>query len=216
MALPANEPFTGSDATAVASLANWTNVDDPGYEIVSNQAKPNSGTYSADRWSADIFNDDQYAEASVTALAANAYCGVAVRCASDAATYYAWSSNSNDGAYFEKVIADSTWALAAKSTVWDVNDVCRLEASGTTITPLINGAEKDPPGAVTDGSISSGWAGIGGYGDDASYIDNWEGGNLAAGGGVIGQFASVAWANVGQIAGVAEASIAAVAGVKAN
>ena len=38
----------------------------------------------------------------------------------------------------------------------------------------------------------------------------------AAAGGVIGQFAGVAWASVGQFATVAEASIDQIAGVKAN
>jgi len=218
MALPATDTFTGTTGTQLTTYsANWT-LCLGDFDIQSNALSADASGNNGAGWNADAFNDDQYAEATFAAVFQFVYLGVAVRCdvGTPDDTFYLFYSDSTDGSYLEKIVNGAETQLGNKGATFAVNDVIRIEASGTTITPIKNGGTLNPPNAQTDASISSGAAGVSGY-DDSAFIriDNWEGGNLG-GGGVIGQIAGVAWASVGQLATVAEASISQVAGVVAN
>lgn len=184
MALPATDAFTAADGTALTTYsANWTNNGST-FSITSNALRCSSSSEGAAHWNADTFGNDQYATATVTAITSFAYIGVSVRCHASATTFYGFESNSNDASYLFKYVAGVSTTLGSTGAVFTVTDVLRLEASGTTITPKVDGATLNPPGAQTDSSISSGYAGVVGAGNDSgSRIDNWEGGNLGGGGG---------------------------------
>jgi len=219
--LPATDNFTGSNGDALdVYSANWTCNDggsgDDEVEIQSNAAAAadSSSDEGAQHWNADAFNADQYSEATVVSLSAAELIGVACRCASGStATFYGWYSDSGVSYLFE--VSAGAWSqIGTDGTAFGATDVVRIEAEGTTITGKINGGT-DKSG--TNGNISSGSAGLCAYGPSTSArVDNWEGGNLGAAGGVIGQIAGVVWTSVGQLATVAEASISQVAGVVAN
>ncbi len=61
-------------------------------------------------------------------------------------------------------------------------DTIEIRAVGTTIEGFVNGSSR---GSVTDATIASGSAGIGGLGSNSSVLDDWEGGNTGAGGGKV-------------------------------
>lgn len=182
MALPATENFTGSNGDQVSTLANWTANSSPDLDIQSNAAQTDKGSDEcADHWDADAFNNDQYAEATVTALANGIFIGVGVRSDTGGAlTNYGWYGTPDQGSQLFKNVSGVWTQIGSTGGNFSVNDVIRLEVNGTTLTPKINGSTEDPPGAQTDSSISSGSAGIAGWDDGASQLDNWEGGNLAA------------------------------------
>jgi hypothetical protein len=181
-ALPATDAFTGTNGTALTTYSsNWTNNAGV-FAIQSNSVHANSaGTECGAHWNADTFNNNQYGQCVYVAEDTDTYAiGPAVRCAASGATYYGFYS-STTASYLFKMVS-GTWAqLGSDGASWTINDVARLEVSGTTLTPTINGSTLSPPGAQTDSSIASGYAGITGYSNStASRIDNWEGGNLGA------------------------------------
>lgn len=178
MALPAIDLFTGTDWTELSLYsANWTN------NTGSAQIRNNSvlGAISTDywayHWNADVFNDNQYSQVVLNASVAWSYSGVSVRNDVSAATYYRFVADSA-GTILEKSILGVLTQLGNTGAAIVVSDIIRIEAEGTTIRPIINGTIQNPPGAITDSSISSGSAGIAGYSDGETYIDTWEGGNI--------------------------------------
>lgn len=188
MALPATDNFTGTNGQALdVYSANWTcNDGGTGHdelEIQSNAAAPDDAgkDEGAQHWSADAFDADQYSEATIVADDQAISCiGVAVRCAAGSTLSFYGFYHGYQEAWLFKVIGGSWTQLGNATDGFDVNDLMRLEADGTTITPMINGTEEDPPGAQTDESLSSGSAGLCAYGTNANHrLDNWEGGNLA-------------------------------------
>lgn len=177
MTLPASDAFTGSNWAALS--ASWTmKVGD--LVIYSNGVIPNrAGEESAARWNADTFDNDQYSQVTYVAeTAADVAIGVAARMATAAAiTYYGWYA-STAASYLFKVVA-STWTqLGSDGASPAVNDVMRLEISGTTVTPKLNGTTADI-GAQSDSAIASGAAGLASFNSSTgARIDNWAGGNL--------------------------------------
>ena len=162
MALPASDNFNRTDALSLGS--NWTSIYAPnggGGQIVSNAA----GAYEIPDvgiiWNADTFDDDHYAEGTVSGSpGAGGATGLCVRGSSSG--YYAYYSFSG-GSYLIRVDADDTVTqLGSTGDAWSDGDTVRLEADGTTITPMINGSEDTSIGAQTDSTYSSGSAGIGG------------------------------------------------------
>jgi hypothetical protein len=186
MALPASDAFTDVNGTQLtAHSASWTlNFED--FDIQSNALAPDAPSGYVDalaHWNADAFNNDQYAQAVfVSAGSADRCAGVAVRVAAASTdTGYLWYSATAVGSasYLGKYVAGSWTQLGSNGAKWSNGDTCRLEASGTTITPKINGSTLNPPNAQTDSAIASGYAGVSGYGDSTTNkIDDWEGGNL--------------------------------------
>ena len=186
MALPATDGFAAANGTALTTYsASWTNNGST-FAIFSNALRCSNAAEGAAHWNADTFSNDQYATATVVAITNVSYIGVSVRCHATATTFYGFEANSNDASYLFKYVAGVSTQLGSTGAVFTVTDVLRLEASGTTITPKVDGSTLNPPGAQTDSSISSGFAGVVGAGSDTgSRIDNWEGGNLGGGGGIV-------------------------------
>ena len=187
-ALPATDTFTlggAVDQALTVYSANWTANNgallvSAGTDDVSSNT---TSTETAAHWNADTFADDQYAQGTITAAGASSLIGVAVRCAASANTYYGFYGY-NGASYLFSVKA-GVWAqLGSDGGAFEVGDVIRLEVSGNTLTPKINGSTTGTPGQQTDSSspIASGYAGLCGY--DLSVnnrIDNWQGGNLSTG-----------------------------------
>jgi hypothetical protein len=188
MALPATDTFTtDTDQTLPNYSSNWTQNNGT-CNVLSVTDDWESGALVdwLAHWNADTFDDDQYAEGEFSAVTdeRETYTGVSVRVATSAVTGYT-QEGSGDRAgeackYLGKLVAGSWTTLGSNNdTGYDVNDVLRLEAHGTTLTPLLNGTEDTDLGAQTDSAITSGSAGLCAWGAETSIrMDNWEGGNL--------------------------------------
>ena len=181
-ALPATDAFTAANGTALTVYsANWSNVQGA-FAINTNAVHCNDSSDSSARWNADTFNNDQYSQATVAAITSGTYIGVSVRNSNSAANWYTFVGDGGDGSYLEKH-APGTTQLGSKGAVFSTTQVVRLEASGSTITPKINAVTLNPPGAQTDSTYASGYAGVSGAGTSTgSRVDSWEGGNLAGAG----------------------------------
>lgn len=178
MALPATDNFNRTDG---GLGSNWTAAYGA-LAILSNQVRPNNvGDEAGLYWNADTFAADQYSQATYAVAGANDAIGVAVRMSGSGATanyYMAYC----DGAtlYLGKVI-NGVWSqIGATDSGWAAGDLIRLEVEGTTLRVKRGSTTRL---TATDSSISSGSAGLAGYNAfSAGRIDNWEGGNLSAGG----------------------------------
>ena len=185
MALPATDNFNGTTGDALTTYSsNWT-INDGGFDIQSSAVAPDAagGDHCA-HWNADTFDDDQYSEITRVAVGTTWF-GVTVRASTSAAdTFYIYRASSS-AKELNRVLVGARITLASDATGVSVNDVQRIEAEGTTITPMLNGSEDTGVGAQTDSSISSGAAGIGGFGNSTTTRgDDWEGGDLGGGGGL--------------------------------
>lgn len=198
MSLPRLEPFTVANGqfiqvqppTYTPAIPGWAYLPNVGgwltaFAISSNQiynSNASVGTAAVD--TLNTYNNDQYAQI-VYKNTGTGYIGVAVRC--DTADLngtvsaahkqcYLFECTAGDR-YFSKKVAGTETQLADDGGSPSVNDILRLEASGTTITAKINGTTIF---TVTDSALSSGSAGIFAEGNDITSLgDNWEGGNLA-------------------------------------
>ena len=185
-ALPATDAFTAANGTDLTTYsANWT-YNTGAMQINTNAVAPNTGgNQSMAHWNADAFADDQYSELTVAAITSAVYIGPAVRCSVALIVGYYIEVDSADGMYLFKQIAAVETQLGSKTAVVVANDVLRLTATGTTISPKKNGASTGTPGDQTDASIASGSAGINGYdAGTGSRMDTWTGNNVSAAGAV--------------------------------
>jgi hypothetical protein len=175
MALPATDNFTNSNGTALTShSASWT-ANTGAFDIQSNTCQTNTPTSEGmAHWNADAFSDNQYAKGTIADVSSFRYIGPGVRIHASAHTGYEYASDSGDASYFGKFIAGS-YTQFASSGVFSTSEVIKITAEGTTITAYIDDAQQHQQ---TDSAISSGSAGISGYGDGQTRIDDWEGGDL--------------------------------------
>ncbi len=185
-ALPATDAFTAANGTALTTYStNWA-LNSGNFAINTNAVHPNQTTAECGaRWTADVFGNDQYSQGRLANLTTTGQTvGVAVRMAtSGAASYYGYyADGSGSGKTFLFKMVSGTWTqLGSLGAALSANDVLRLEVSGTTLTPKVNGATQSPPGAQSDSALSSGAGGLSGYSVSTSMrLDDWEGGNLAA------------------------------------
>ena len=185
--LPATDAFTGTDGTALTTYsANWS-LNSGNFVINTNAVAPNqSATECGARWNADTFGNNQYAQSKLANITTTGQTiGVAVRAATGgAASYYGFYADGSGGGktFLFKMVAGSWTQLGSLGAALAVNDIIRLEVSGTTLTPKVNGSTQSPPGARTDSAHSSGAAGLSGYSVSTSMrLDDWEGGNLGGG-----------------------------------
>ena len=184
-ALPATDDFTtGTTQSLTDYSANWTN-NNGSFEVQKLTDDVGSKTSSAEcgaHWNADSFNDDQYAEVTVSSVGANDLIGCGVRHATSAATWYGYYALSSERYLFK--LDGGVWTELNKylSGGISVSDVMRIEAEGTIITPLLNGSEDTDVGWKSDSAISSGYAGLSGYNSTIiNKVTDWEGGDLAEG-----------------------------------
>jgi hypothetical protein len=188
MALPATEAFAGA---AGALGASWTqqsqfaNVNVNGSGLGTPSAMAN-GVDTLAFWNADAFGADQYAQIAVKGFnAGSSYVGVGVRqkdVTDTAMDGYTFSTDGTTGAghtEIAKYVNGTRTALKAVATTFAVNDVIRVEVSGTTITAKKGTTTLD---STIDASLATGSAGIDLYWDfsTAPTADDWEGGNLGS------------------------------------
>jgi len=191
--LVASEDFT--------SFTNWTNVRpfngnisvSGGVAVQTNAASTDSGSA---RWTgAGSFTADQYAKAVVGGMSytnSNNVAGVILRASSDTDSnrdYYlviVQDDNSSGSAHtvqIHKIVNGTITQLSTTTQTYSNGDTIEAEAEGTTIRAYRNGSIISAL-TVTDASLSSGNPGII-LGGGSLTLDNWEGGNLTAGGSVL-------------------------------
>jgi hypothetical protein len=178
MALPATDTFTGTDGTALQTYSgNWS-IRAGGFVINTNAVSPSSSALeNAAWWNADAFADDQYATGTIAAIGGSAL-GLAVRVDTGANnSYYGYYSDATTS-YLFKVVSGTWTQLGSTGAGWSAGDVIRLEISGTSLRPMVNGVTASI-GVQTVTDLASGAAGLSGWNSDtANRLDNWEGGNL--------------------------------------
>jgi len=185
MGLPATEDFTYADGSSLepGTTPNWTDFagSTRRMRIASNQLTVGSaGIDDFAAWNADTFVNDQYSQIVIKAISNGQYLGPAVRCSLVASTcYFAYADDGSDGIYIVKrVIGVSTDLNTSLGVGWAVNDVIRLEVSGSNLTLKKNGSTVL---TASDSDIASGAAGVCGFGTyTVPLADTWEGGNLVA------------------------------------
>lgn len=202
MALPASDDFNNTGGSSVSLdvySGNWT--IERGTFIVSNTTddcrSTGSGITCLARWNADTFDANHRATAKISAAPSGLYPGVAARVQAGAATGYTLLV-SNDYWEFDRLNAGAETVLDSGSGVIASGDVIRLEVE-TTDASTVQLRYYHAPAATptvftlratfndTSGSriTAAGYAGVSGYGDNASAVgvDDWVGGNLSGGGG---------------------------------
>jgi hypothetical protein len=162
-----------------ASLGtNWTLGLNSIVTSGSTVAKGNSGgNDSSAWWNLDTFGGDHYAQIVIKTDGDGG--GVLVRHQSGANTFYAFLSDGTRCTMYE--VTGGTFATLgadyANNTV--VNDVLKLDATGSTLTPSLNGT---PLATRTDASITGGAPGLEVFSTTTTY-DDWLGGPILSVGG---------------------------------
>lgn len=179
-ALPATDSFTtaSTDKALATYSASWT-VNNGAFLVLqaSDDVRPNQAAEDRAHWNADTFDNDHYSQGVINNAANDAWVGVAVRVHASAVTDYGWYGEGSGSNYLNKQVSGSYTDIASNGTNFAAGITIKLSVSGTTLTPTKDGSSTGTPGAQTDSSISSGYAGISGYGTGASRLDTWEGGN---------------------------------------
>lgn len=179
MGLPTTDNFTNSNNTQLTThSAKWTLLDGD-FDIQTNALSPDDPAQDncAAYWNDDAFNDNQYAQIVYVAGDGWNYIGPVVRGSAGPDYYGYWACPNHT--VVQKCVAGVFTQLGSDGAAPSATDVLRIEANGTTITPLIDSVEQDPPGAQTDAAIASGSGGVCGYWDNAGTRgDDWEAGNL--------------------------------------
>lgn len=179
MALPATDNFNRANG-AIGS--NWTTQSGTP-EVRDNQGRSNDSLDTMAFWNADVFNADQYSQCDNPVVAAGASKGgPAVRASGTGGSrqmYLMQVASGSCGIF--KYIGGFT-NLGSINSYAD-GDSAKLEVSGTTLQAYKNGAANGS--SVTDSALASGSAGLFLYDLDQQRVDNWEGGNLGAGGGAV-------------------------------
>jgi hypothetical protein len=178
MAVIRTEPFTAANGTNLTTL-NFT-ANQGAWQVNTNEACSNSAaTETGTRDVANSYPADQYSQGAVTAINSGNYVGVSVRCdTGGAVTWYGLYSDSLSDLSLYKEVAGTWTSIATTATTAVVSDVLRLEVQGTSLRAYKNGSILFG-GAQTDSAISTGRAGLAGYGNSTGCrIDNLETGDL--------------------------------------
>lgn len=178
MSLPASDNFVGTNGTALTVYsASWSN-DKGAFQIQSNNAAANlSGDDAIVYWNADVFPNDQYSQATMTAISTT-HMGPAVRCPTVAAQTAYIEYGYSDHISLYKAVATNFTQLASVSLTTAVNDVLRIEVVGTAISCKRNGSLLSF-GVKTDSALTSGQAGMAGFGTLTTFrLGTWSGGSM--------------------------------------
>jgi hypothetical protein len=165
MTRPASDTFSGTDGQNLTDYnSNWV-LNSGTFQIQSSSFRSAAAsTECAARWN-DItgFAADQYSQIKFIRITdAPTYAGPAVRLANGPATYYGYYSNYYER-YLLKNINGTVTYLASFGTQVNDQSLMRLEISGSTLTPKIDGSMDSALGAHSDSALASGWAGICGW-----------------------------------------------------
>lgn len=170
------DSFARANGTILAGNPNWTTV--PGTSNIN--VSGNTITAGAAGYNIAVYNgvsfptDDQTARVRVTnaGTGANAFGWVVARGSVSANTWYGCGANKNTNVFeLRKLVSGSATTIISASYTPAVNDVWTINATGTTITCLINGVQPFAP--QTDASISSGYPGVGFFGTNALSTSNF-------------------------------------------
>ena len=157
--------------------ANWTPAFGAMVIVSDAYAGNAAGQDSASYWNASTFTADQYSQAVLTLNDNISQAGVLVRGSLNNGYYCIASANQ----YIQiiKLVSSSRIVIASTNTyIWHSGDVMRLDAYGSTLRCLINGAAKL---TATDSAISTGQPGIAAEDNTRSATgtnwsaDNWTG-----------------------------------------
>lgn len=189
MALPHTDAFTGVDGTELhAYNAGWVKYRGDSYQLAiqSNSFQGNYELHITYGWEGDgAFNDNQYAQIKCVSTTNGTYLGVVCRAIYTDATHKTWYGffgAPNDGFYLYYFNNDNTEHDLVHYTDANlqVDDVLRLEVSGSSLVCKLNGATII---STTDTTISGGGvAGVNTWGSNSCRGDDFEGGNLESGG----------------------------------
>ena len=166
MTLPATDTFTtGANGFLEDYSASWTS--NSGAQTMALlaasddvYARGGGGTLSLYHWNADTFNNDQYSQVKITAVASAGAVGPAARINTGTTkTGYYYLMDWNLATYVEKVVSGTITTLTTGDGA-TVNDVLRIECEGTTIRPKKNGSLDTSHGESTDSAIARGRAGF--------------------------------------------------------
>jgi hypothetical protein len=198
--------YEASSATAVSDNfnragpalgSNWTTLTGCNAPTIGGSTSA-TGDDAGARWSANTFADNQWAEftypgpgdqaADPGELVAGKMGGAIVRASSSAKTFY-WAcfGEFDDGGGYSgrqlrlyKCVAGTFTQLGSTFSIGiGATGVCRLKASGTTIsleTASTHGGTYTSRVSVTDSAIASGSAGI--YGGSVGSLSDWWGGDI--------------------------------------
>lgn len=182
MTLPATDSFVAANGTVLTTYSTkWTAIKN-NLVINTNAAAP--GAFfdrCAAIWNDDVFANDQYSQAILTAIdgSGTVWTGVAAR--GTAGNYYGF--NVTGGAReLISYIAGAGTVLASDSVTCLVGDVLKLVIAGTLLTASVNGVSVF---SVTNAGLAAGSAGLSAVGhftgSVASRVSTWEGGNGSGG-----------------------------------
>ncbi len=188
MALPAADNFNRADENPLGG--NW--VNDTGYgacRIVSNAVDGAAGASCMARWNVDVPNADQYCQVRIAAGATIFYQGAAVRVQGNSSktAYILFAYSATQITLYRFVGGVGTVLYNDGAVSVAPGDTIKLEASGTgaavTLRAYINGVNYggDILDTAADRIIAAGLLGIHTYANVGHTLDDFEGGNLAAG-----------------------------------
>src|SRR6187397_3208509 len=113
---------------------NWTTTtSETAFVISANIAEPTSGSDHGGWWNANAFANDQYSQCLLPVIATaggglGTGCGVSVREANGARTYYRVVASAA-GTELGKTVTGTFTSLKTDATVWANGDTIRLEVS---------------------------------------------------------------------------------------
>ena len=170
--------------------ANWTTAYNGGFLILGNEARSNGSNNDAcSLYSGTTFNDAQYSKVTIAQAPTSHYyaLGVATRGNQSAGVWrnYAYIGlRDNNERYLARLSGGSPTALQHYTgSGINVGDILQLDSDGSLHSPFQNGSADTLLGTATDSTYASGVPGLSCYnGSTAATVDDWEGGNITAGG----------------------------------
>lgn len=182
MALPASDSFSVSGITLGA---NWNGGCQSNGSVAYGLV---GGIFNVDWWTADAFNNDQYAQCVI--VTTNTDCAVAARVV-DALNFYMLYNAGSGGAFLFKRVAGSFTNLNSFGGTVSSGDTLKLECIGTSLHCYKNGVELSGS-PITDASFASGAAGIVCFGNSTSAsVDDFLANNVGAAGATVKQLAAL-------------------------
>lgn len=188
MGVIATDNFNRANETPLSGGGNWSlSFGDNPWDLSGNVVVPRFLSQDCImHYTAGTWPNDQYSKADLTVTATvggDQGVGLTVRGTTAATTYYravadhAASSNVS----IAKMVAAVHTTLTSGTFTWTDGATWELRVQGTTLTFICNGTTVL---TTTDSAIASGKPGIALSSNvTAASIDNWEGGDFAAGGG---------------------------------
>lgn len=176
------ESFNQTDSSTLGPDLTWTETTGD-LETTSNRVNAVSGTFSEARAEHDVSGSDMYTQALIYhngETAGTSQCRVMTRFSSSARTYYGGNARADDTDVIYKEIAGSFTSLVGPTAhTWSDGITLKIEANGSTITSYDNGASIQ---STTDTAITGNTRGGLGAWNGAVQLDDFETGDIAAGG----------------------------------